>query len=319
MPNPILDALERSLVETLDNVGLGLTAPGDYYRGLMAGQPGTRVTGKQYLDKYGGLEPDDEYGSLKGYLYDIASDPLVWGYSLAKAGLPSRATLSESLAPLGKFVGKLAADEGGYLDWSKFAGGIKDPIKRALLRFAGPEEFFARRGINFADVPARKLELVGERVGIPVEWKGPGEGSAYATYNPETKSIGLRRSSLWTDPAKMAGEMNKLGTGDRPFLSTADPMHIGTHEMMHGLQHRGAPSLEEYLRSSGGVMSPERSGWLGRNVGELSRMNPHEAVAEIGAKKVLTPEAIIKPQVEQAWGEYGAPDIEELKRALGIR
>lgn len=319
MPNPILDALERSLGETLDTVGSAMFAPGDYYRGLMAGRPGERLTGKQYLDQYGGLEPDDEFGALKGYLYDIATDPLTALGVSAKVGIPTKANLSESLAPIGKFLGQIAKEEGGYLDWSKFAGGIKDPIKRALLRSAGPEEYFAKQGINFADVPARKLELVGERVGIPVEWKGPGEGSAYATYNPETKSIGLRRSSLWTDPAKMAGEMNKLGTGDRPFLSTADPMHIGTHEMMHGLQHRGAPSLEEYLRSSGGVMSPERSGWLGRNVGELSRMNPHEAVAEIGAKKVLTPEAIIKPQVEQAWGEYGAPDIEELKRALGIR
>lgn len=319
MSNAILDALERSLGETVENVGSGLLAPGDYYRGLMAGRPGERLTGRQYLDLAGSLSPDDDMGALKGYLYEIGTDPLVGLGISAKVGVPTRAALSESMAPIGRAIGKFAADEGGFLDWTKFASSIKDPIRRNLLRSAGPEEYFAKQGIDYADVPARRVEVIGDRLGIPVEWKGPGEGSAYATYNPETKSIGLRRSSLWTSPQKMTSEMNQLGTGDRPFLSTSNPLHIGTHEMLHGLQHREAPSLIDYLRGEGGMMTPERSGWLGRNVGHLAQMNPHEAVAEIGAKKVLTPEAIIKPQVEQAWSEYGGPNLDELRKALGLR
>ena len=222
--------------------------------------------------------------------------------------------------PLVNAMTKFAGDESGALDWNVFAGGLRNPEERALLRSIGPEDYFARQGIPYAEVPARKLEVLGERMDVPVAWKGRGDvSSAYASFHPETGRVELPRTMMWAHPERMASEVTGLGSGPTPWVSTADPMHLGTHEMLHALQHREAPDLMSYLRSSGGMIDPERAGWLGRNVSQLARMNPHEAIAEIGAKKVLTPEALIKPPVQRMWDEYGGPHLEELRRAINLR
>ena len=298
-----------------------LSLPGQYARGLLAGKPGQKATSEEMLGR--------PLGPVGKMAWDAATDPLTYaGPGLLKVAGRGAGALREGARALGEgahanplvnAMQGFAKGESGKLDWGKLATSLRDPAKRELMRSAGPEEYFARQGVPFADVPARKLEILGDRLGIPVEWKGRDAGSALASYNPGSQAVELPRSASWLNPGKMAKEIAELGTGDRPWLSTADPRHLGTHEMLHALQHREAPDLISYLRSSGGVIDPERAGWLGRNVSDLSRMNPHEAVAEIGAKKVLTPEAIIKPPVERAWAEYGGPNLLELKHALGLR
>lgn len=320
MPNHILDALERSLGETVDTIGSVLSAPGDYYRGAMAGSPDVRMTGREYLEGPGGMGGDDPYGGLKGFAYGVATDPLL----LADAAVKGASSVAREfgagggLNPISRAISEFGADQSGYLDWNVFGRGLRTPA-RQLLKEVGPEDYFARKGLDFAELPARKLEVLGERVGIPVEWSNPGQEGGLATYRPWTGSVALPPHRKWVDPSAMAAEMESMGTGVPPWLSTTDPRHLGVHELVHGLHHRATGSEIEHIRGAGGVINPEISGWLGRNVSNLATKNPNEAVAEVGSKMVLTPGSIIKPKVQQFYQERGGPDLDELARALGVR
>lgn len=84
---------------TLSRVGDALSAPGDYFRGLLTGKPGERVTGREMLRDAGLVGQEDNWGNFAtGLVTDVVTDPLSWitgpaksvtaaGKALTKAGL----------------------------------------------------------------------------------------------------------------------------------------------------------------------------------------------------------------------------------------
>lgn len=84
---------------TLSRVGDALSAPGDYWRGLLTGRPGERITGREMLRNAGLIGQKDTWGNFAaGTLADVVTDPLSAltgpmkaltpaGQALKKAGL----------------------------------------------------------------------------------------------------------------------------------------------------------------------------------------------------------------------------------------
>lgn len=287
MPNPILDALERSLGETLDTVGSAMFAPGDYYRGLMAGRPGTRVTGKQYLDQYGGLEPDDEFGALKGYLYDIATDPLTALGVSAKVGLPTKAALSESLAPIGKALGQIARDESGYLKFP--IPGVSEAMGKAMdavgPRYPGGVEKLMEIA-RAADNPGTPLNPA-TRIFKMIENLGPAEAERLAgEIPPGTKYLGHGSEAMALSGPE--GQVIRIGDlSDTPRRARIPEMlqpyrvaDVGGYGVEHLPRVSLLPSQEV-----GGKVAEELAGQI-----KASGFNPHDVDLTRWFNAGITPE-----------------------------
>lgn len=296
-----------------------LSLPGAYTRGLLAGKPGEKATSEEMLGR--------PLGPVGTFAWDVATDPLTYaGPGLMKAGGKAAdllraggAALGEGPAasPLVNALHRFGREESGKLDWNVFGRGLRTPARRALAEM-GPEDYFRSRGLPYEDLPATRIETLGEKLGIPVEWARPGEEGGLATYRPWSGSVALPPVKRWVAPELMRSEMGEMGTGVPPWLSTTDPRHLGVHELVHGLHHRVVGSELEHVRGQSGVIDPETLGWLRRNVSELAGKNPNEAVAEVGSKMALTPGAIVKPPVRAYYQERGGPDLRELRHALGL-
>lgn len=91
---------------TLSRIGDALAMPGDYWRGLLSGRTGERVTGRE-LNRMAGLAgPEDNWGNwLGGVATEIVTDPT------AMLSGPMKA-----LTPAGRAAAKLAGTTGNLLD-----------------------------------------------------------------------------------------------------------------------------------------------------------------------------------------------------------
>lgn len=99
MRDSVLSQLGAVAGGTLSRVGDALSAPGDYFRGLLAGKAGERVTGREMLRDAGLIGQEDNWGNFTtGLVADVVTDPLSWitgpaksvtaaGKALTKAGL----------------------------------------------------------------------------------------------------------------------------------------------------------------------------------------------------------------------------------------
>jgi hypothetical protein len=75
---------------TLSRVGDALAMPGDYFRGLLAGSPGERVTGRELLRDMGLAGQEDTWGNfLSGLAVEVGTDPLAMLSGPAKALTPA--------------------------------------------------------------------------------------------------------------------------------------------------------------------------------------------------------------------------------------
>lgn len=71
---------------TVGRVADALSAPGDYLRGLAAGTPGERASGRDLLRSYGLASSDDNWGNFAaGMAVDLVTDPLSYIAGPAKA------------------------------------------------------------------------------------------------------------------------------------------------------------------------------------------------------------------------------------------
>jgi hypothetical protein len=332
--NPTIDELlkrgpslgDKVVLEGLRQLGL----PGQYARGALAGAPGTQASPEQLMSHYG-LQ-DSALGRLG---VGMATDPLTYaGTGLGAAReLPAAIAEGGSLNPLIKAMGQFAADDSGALDWGRFAAWLPHklgPPEEALRSAAnfkklGPRGYFESMGLDYDTLPAVQAERVGEQIGIPVNWMNPrqykntyygGNASSLpsAWFVPQENTVYLPTNKpYWLDPAGMAEQMKIEGAPQGefpPWSSTSHPFHTPTHEFIHGLHFRESPG--NFIRLGKASLTPEQAGWAGRVGSQYARVNPLEAVAELGTRQLLDPGYVSKPFIEDMMRRFKAPDLSEL-------
>ena len=66
-----------SLMDVIGGIGYALDTPGAYTRGLLAGKPGQRVSGRELVEPvFGENKEGFDAGDIPGFLADILVDPL---------------------------------------------------------------------------------------------------------------------------------------------------------------------------------------------------------------------------------------------------
>lgn len=142
--NSVLSDVGRLTGGTLSRVGDALQMPGDYWRGVLAGTPGERVTGRELLRKGNLIGPEDNWGNFFGALAtEIATDPLAMLSGPLKA-----------LTPAGQAAAKLAGTTGSLLETAPVALTRK-AISTGMADDALP--FVARRTKNALEATGRKI------------------------------------------------------------------------------------------------------------------------------------------------------------------
>lgn len=166
---------------TLSMVGDALSMPGDYLRGVIAGRPGERVTGRE-LNRAAGLAgPQDNWGNWAGGLVtDFFTDPLALLSGPAKA-----------LTPAGKAAAKLAGPVGNLLDTAP----------TAMTRKAISEGWLAKP-VSGATTVTPALPMVAERTKNALE----ATGRQISTFDPAT----VGRPLYGRRTAQRAGTLDDL-------------------------------------------------------------------------------------------------------------
>lgn len=132
---------------TVARVADALSMPGDYFRGVLAGQTGERVTGRE-LNRAAGLAgPEDNWLNWAGgVVTDVVTDPLALLSGPAKA-----------LTPAGKAAAKLAGPVGSLLDTAPTVATRK-AISSGVAKEALP--MVARRTRDALEATGRKISTL---------------------------------------------------------------------------------------------------------------------------------------------------------------
>ena len=97
MRDSVLQEIGALTGGTLSRVGDALSAPGDYFRGLLTGKAGERVTGREMLRDAGLISQQDNWGNFAaGLATDIVTDPLSMLTGPAKALTPAGQALKKA-------------------------------------------------------------------------------------------------------------------------------------------------------------------------------------------------------------------------------
>ena len=329
-----------------------LSLPGQYARGLLSGRPGQKATGEEMLKSWGIQHPHP----VGSFAWDVATDPLTYaGPGLMKAGGKAAdllraggAVLGEgaSANPLANAMRKFAGEESGKLDWSVFGHSLPNRGAREAFHQLGPDEFFKQRvGYGVEHTPAHQLDVLGERVGVPVHWGSEdvyrgvlGDLSDPSTYPMAAyyqKAPGMYHKSVvipttrqqWWDPELMGTTMQAYGTPYpyepnimSPWLSTTDPRHTAVHELVHALHHRATGP--RFATLTGGEVDPLLADFMKQRLSKYSTTNPVEAVAETGTRGILSPlgtKRSIPPDIRKAYkADWEGPSITRMKKELGL-
>lgn len=227
-----------ALSDILSGVGSTISAPGDYLRGLLAGQGGTRMGGRDMLEAQGilganqeGLDP----GDIAGFLAEMILDPLNLIPFGALAGM----------AKAGK-LGKAASNRAFSLADNAIpvVSEIADPAARqALVQQAARET--AERALSTGGVGGTGMQI-------------------YA--NPDHAKWVARRAAEGKIPVKWEQLSDSLGYSNVPGLGGADslidegfglsdPMLSGVGATRKLSPERYIGMNEQYLGSPG-ISSP---------------------------------------------------------------
>lgn len=340
-----------------------LNLPGQYLRGLLAGKPGTKMS-QEELYQSGHPDKDRSFQErvIPGWggprIGDaIATDPLTYaGPGLLKAGGKAADLLraggralgaGPAANPLANAVRKFAGEESGKLDWDVFGKALPSLKAQEAFHQLGPDEFF-RKGVGYGieQTPAHQLDVLGERVGVPVHW---GSQDVYrgvfgdlrdpaqydlAAYYPRApgiynKSVVIPTTKqIWWDPYMLRDSMLSQGSARAgeagmvpPWLSTTDPQHLAVHELSHALHHRAVGDFP-FQRLRHQPFDPAIVAPLQAKISRYSATNPQEAVAETASKGILNPQGITRsipyPIRKQYTREWEGPDIRRMKKELGL-
>jgi hypothetical protein len=166
---------------TVGRLADAISMPGDLWRGLLAGTPGERVTGRELNRSAGLAGPDDTWLNFAGGLAtDLITDPLSLLSGPAKA-----------LTPAGKAAARLAGPVGSLLDTAP----------TAMTRKAISEGWLAKPPPGTTQVTP-SLPMVAERTRKALE----DTGRTISTFDPAT----VGRPLYGTRTARRAGSLDDL-------------------------------------------------------------------------------------------------------------
>lgn len=127
------------LMEMLGNVGYALDTPGAYLRGGLSGRLGERASGRDMLESWGALDPNEEgldWGDAAGLAVDLVADPL--NIFLAAGGAKYIPKLGSSLARLMSAFSE-APEAAALARAAGVAGEAAPEVAEALARTAATE------------------------------------------------------------------------------------------------------------------------------------------------------------------------------------
>ncbi|NBV87929.1 MAG: hypothetical protein EBR88_00165 [Betaproteobacteria bacterium] len=168
---------------TVGRLGSALSAAGDYTRGVLAGTPGERVTGRELLRSQGLVGDEDNWGNFfAGLATDIATDPLSYvsgpstaltgaGKALKAAGmaddvarLASKKAIATGDLARGAVPGVVKRTHAALQKTGRNMGGIQSAIDPALVSrpLFGPRTanryLTLEDAVTYADDPAQALQ-----------------------------------------------------------------------------------------------------------------------------------------------------------------
>lgn len=196
MSNPLLDAIGSAL----SGAGYVLDTPGALLRGALSGRIGERASGRDMLESWGMLDPNQEgfdAGDVAGFGADLLFDPLnLVGAGLVKRGLG----MADDVADASKAIGAVPTSAGTLLP--ETSQRLKD-LATADIPTVGPgRNLMLREDPAFKEAYIRSQDWstvndkTGRRVKVPnalvvakIEAETPGQG-AYRALHDELAQYG---------------------------------------------------------------------------------------------------------------------------------
>lgn len=272
---------------TISRVADALAMPGDYWRGVLAGSPGERLTGRELNRRAGLAGPEDNWANFAGgVLTDFITDPLAMLSGPAKA-----------LTPAGQAAAKLAGTTGTLLETAPVA------LTRKAISTGMADDLLpmvARRTKNALEATGRKTSTFDPAtVGRP--WYGVRTSQRAGTLddliqysdNPESTEqaaralLGDQLDALRTQPLaksfgiglpfqdpKIVGDFLGKGFGDR----YADVLDTAGQAIRWSPVGRGLAAA--FDNRVGGALDPEGqitaiANWQARTMGGAGETAEH--------------------------------------------
>lgn len=297
-----------SLLDTLSYVA---DTPGALLRGLLAGKPGSRATGREALH-LGPNKPGFDSGDIPGFLAELLLDPvnLIGGAGIAKgAKYLSKASKARKAGKAAEVVTAAA----------KPMAEVIDP------RLAQMKEGVEWVGKHYSDkAAATKLatgqkNVINPRSGIPLwrdGYQGVEDAQRLAAGQGPVKASTARRSAGWYDkPDDRAIVYNPEVTKEVDSLKS-----IGVHEGMHYIDDSTNMSLP-LIKHIGRTTNASKRMWAKRGMERPLDITPLREVHGKPMVEYLThPDEVMArvAQVRQGMEEAGIKTLTPSRRSPGL-
>jgi hypothetical protein len=258
-----------SLADILGTVGYALDTPGAYTRGLLAGKPGKRASGRDVL-RLGPNKPGLDAGDIGGFAAEMALDPLNWigGWAIKKgvqglsAALKARkaATAAGSVAPevASALAPAVASEVAPVLQQALLPAATTavktmgptagQQIARNMFEVGGEPVFHSRLANALEKVePNRRIETFGDLLKAGEKGGGASRGEMELL----AEKVGVREGRL-------GGRISAF-SGDHPlegFHKLSPEEGITAKSLLEKMKADPPLSLEERIASKSTDVSP---------------------------------------------------------------
>jgi hypothetical protein len=283
----------------LDTASYVLDTPGALLRGLLAGKPGSRATGREVL-RLGENRPGFDSGDIPGFLAEMVLDPLTW---IGGAGIAKGAKYLSGAAKARK-----AARVAKVADVAKAAESVANASKPLASVVSQPEDQL-KSGLqwlskHYGDKLAKtrtttgQMNVVNPKSGLPLwtdGYKGADDLKRMAAGEVPVKKGDLPHMAWYDQADGRSIKYNPANVTNEESLKT-----LGIHEGMHNLNDliNINPSLRKHIQR---VNRAQERMWKRR--GQTAPLN-------IAAKT---------PPGRKSWTEYIKDPDEVLARVAAVR
>lgn len=261
----------------LDAILSAISAPGDYTRGLIAGQPGERMGGRELLRALGLAGEEDTTGNfLAGMATDIATDPLTYAGSALGALAGARGAryargLIPAEIPQGKATGNLTNALGG-------AAKFKAPLRDVVV-LTKPQSLWSPYSTR-DELIERFIENAGERSVVsatPATLSGPHHPAIGGVMSGRTaRTVGgeeaANRLASLAEHGPSQQQLNRMAGGyyqhDRVVLAPDSSPATQRHERVHAIIDGASKGVGEtdqlplLMRIPATLKAEGNPGWL---------------------------------------------------------